>query len=61
MMQLVGIEELAKIVNLSKIQLAFLATEGILPHRMKDGMPLFDPVETNKHLKEWAENERRTP
>ena len=44
MIELITLEELAKITGKTKFELAILCTEGKIPHTMKDGMPRFDPA-----------------
>jgi hypothetical protein len=35
---------------------ALWAADGKIPHVMKDGMPLFDPVAVGKHIAEQLDN-----
>jgi len=52
MIELITLEELAKITGKTKFELAILCTEGKIPHTMKDGMPRFDPAKifNAKHI-----------
>jgi len=35
---------------------ALWAADGYIPHIMKDGMPLFDPIAVGKHIAEQLNN-----
>jgi hypothetical protein len=60
MIELIDIDELAKMTNFRKLELAMLTADGILPHIMREGIPRYDPIEAIKHLIKWAEKGNRT-
>ena len=35
---------------------ALWAADGYIPHIMKDGLPLFDPISVGKHIAEQLNN-----
>jgi hypothetical protein len=57
MIELITIDELAKISGKSKFELALVVAEGKIPHVMKDGMPRFDLTEIIRHE---LQNDERT-
>ena len=49
-------QEMADDLKLPPAVVALWAADGKIPHTMKDGLPLFDPVAVGKHIAEQLNN-----
>jgi hypothetical protein len=47
---------MANELKLPPAVVALWAADGYIPHIMKDGLPLFDPVAVGKHIAEQLNN-----
>ena len=56
MIRLFDLHEIADELKLPPAVVALWAADGYIPHTMKDGMPLFDPVAVGKHIAEQLNN-----
>ena len=56
MIRLLDLHEMADELKLPPAVVALWAADGYIPHIMKDGMPLFDPVAVGKHIAEQLNN-----
>ena len=45
-------QEMADDLKLPSAVVALWAADGMIPHTMRDGMPLFDPVAVGQHIAE---------
>lgn len=52
MIKLFSLQEMADDLKLPPAVVALWAADGKIPHKMKDGLPLFDPVAVGKHIAE---------
>ena len=52
MIKLFSLHEMADELRLPPAVVALWAADGKIPHKMKDGLPLFDPVAVGKHIAE---------
>jgi hypothetical protein len=52
MIRLFSLHEIAEDLKLPPAVVALWAADGMIPHIMRDGMPLFDPVAVGKHIAE---------
>jgi len=50
MIRLFSLQEMADELKLPPAVVALWTADGYIPHIMKDGMPLFDPVAVGKHI-----------
>jgi len=56
MIRLFDLHEMADELKLPPAVVALWAADGYIPHIMKDGLPLFDPVAVGKHIAEQLNN-----
>jgi hypothetical protein len=56
MIKLFSLQEMADELKLPPAVVALWTADGYIPHIMKDGMPLFDPVAVGKHIAEQLNN-----
>jgi hypothetical protein len=56
MIRLFSLHEIAEDLKLPPAVVALWAADGMIPHIMRDGMPLFDPVAVGKHIAEQLNN-----
>jgi hypothetical protein len=56
MIKLFSLQEIADDLKLPPAVVALWATDGMIPHIMRDGLPLFDPVAVGKHIAEQLNN-----
>jgi hypothetical protein len=56
MIRLFDLHEIADELKLPPAVVALWAADGYIPHTMKDGMPLFDPIAVGKHIAEQLNN-----
>jgi hypothetical protein len=56
MIRLFDLQEMAEDLKLPPTVVALWAADGYIPHIMRDGMPLFDPVAVGKHIAEQLNN-----
>jgi hypothetical protein len=56
MIRLFDLQEMAEHLKLPPAVVALWVADGHIPHIMKDGMPLFDPVAVGKHIAEQLNN-----
>ena len=56
MIRLFDLQEMAEDLKLPPAVVALWAADGYIPHTMKDGMPLFDPVAVGTHIAEQLNN-----
>jgi hypothetical protein len=59
MIELFSLQEMAEDLKLPPAVVALWAADGMIPHIMRDGMPLFDPVAVGKHIAEQLNNLNR--
>ena len=52
MIKLFSLHEMADDLKLPPAVVALWAADGYIPHIMRDGMPLFDPVAVGKQIAE---------
>ncbi len=52
MIRLLDLQEMSEDLKLPPAVVALWAVDGYIPHTMKDGLPLFDPVAVGKHIAE---------
>jgi hypothetical protein len=52
MIRLFSLQEMADDLKLPPAVVALWAADGKIPHTMKDGMPLFDPIAVGKRIAE---------
>lgn len=50
MIRFLDLQEMADDLKLPPAVVALWAADGYIPHIMKDGMPLFDPMAVGKHI-----------
>ena len=50
MIRLFDLQEMAEHLKLPPAVVALWAADGYIPHIMRDGMPLFDPVAVGTHI-----------
>jgi hypothetical protein len=50
MIQLFSLQEMADDLKLPPAVVALWAADGYIPHVMRDGLPLFDPVAVGRHI-----------
>jgi hypothetical protein len=50
MIRFLDLQEMADELKLPPAVVALWAADGKIPHKMKDGLPLFDPVAVGKHI-----------
>ena len=50
MIRLFSLQEMADDLKLPPAVVALWAADGYIPHVMRDGMPLFDPVGVGRHI-----------
>jgi hypothetical protein len=50
MIKLFSLQEMADDLKLPPAVVALWAADGYIPHIMRDGLPLFDPVAVGKHI-----------
>ena len=50
MIRLFSLHEIAEDLKQPPAVVALWAADGMIPHIMRDGMPLFDPVAVGKHI-----------
>lgn len=56
MIRLFSLQEMADDLKLPPAVVALWAADGYIPHIMRDGLPLFDPVAVGKHIAEQLNN-----
>ena len=56
MIRLFDLQEMAEDLKLPPAVVALWAADGYIPHIMRDGMPLFDPIAVGKHIAEQLNN-----
>ena len=56
MIRLFDLQEMAEELKLPPAVVALWAADGYIPHIMRDGMPLFDPIAVGKHIAEQLNN-----
>ena len=56
MIRLFDLHEMADELKLPPAVVALWAADGYIPHIMRDGMPLFDPIAVGKHIAEQLNN-----
>jgi hypothetical protein len=56
MIRLFSLHEMADDLRLPPAVVALWAADGKIPHIMRDGLPLFDPVAVGKHIAERLNN-----
>jgi hypothetical protein len=56
MIKLFSLQEMAEDLKLPPAVVALWAADGYIPHTMRDGMPLFDPVAVGKHIAKQLNN-----
>jgi hypothetical protein len=56
MIRLFSLHEMADELRLPPAVVALWAADGKIPHTMRDGMPLFDPVAVGKRIAEQLNN-----
>ena len=56
MIRLFDLHEMAEELKLPPAVVALWAADGYIPHIMRDGMPLFDPIAVGKHIAEQLNN-----
>ena len=56
MIRLFDLHEMAEHLKLPPAVVALWAADGYIPHIMKDGLPLFDPVEVGTHISKQLNN-----
>ena len=56
MIRLFDLQEMADDLKLPPAVVALWAVDGYIPHIMRDGMPLFDPIAVGKHIAEQLNN-----
>lgn len=56
MIRLFSLQEMADDLKLPPAVVALWAADGMIPHIMRDGLPLFDPVAVGKHIAEQLNN-----
>jgi hypothetical protein len=59
MIRLFSLHEIAEDLKLPPAVVALWAADGMIPHIMREGMPLFDPVAVGKHIAEQLNNLNR--
>ena len=52
MIRLFSLQEMADELKLPPAVVALWVADGHIPHVMREGMPLFDPVAVGKHIAE---------
>jgi hypothetical protein len=56
MIRLFSLQEMADDLKLPPAVVALWAADGYIPHVMRDGLPLFDPMAVGKHIAEQLNN-----
>ena len=56
MIRLFDLHEMAEELKLPPAVVALWAADGYIPHIMKDGLPLFDPIAVGRHIAEQLNN-----
>jgi hypothetical protein len=56
MIRLFSLQEMADDLKLPPAVVALWAADGYIPHIMREGMPLFDPVAVGTHIAKQLNN-----
>ena len=56
MIRLFDLHEMAEDLKLPPAVVALWAADDYIPHIMREGMPLFDPIAVGKHIAEQLNN-----